>query len=221
VLASGGTLLGSAFGEAYIKPIYVDPSPTGWNTRGVVPFVAHAKDNFAVGVVSQDLTSAAGFWSITLVSAHENFDSTDGDPDGKPIPGVVPQPVQDAEIDYGLSNKGTGTGNVSLIFMESIQDAGPLEGVTMHAVVTHEIGHTAGYEIKHSEERGLGATGLLRESPSAFSSATGNQSFDNDAQSKMRSVVVWQCDPEPINMTKDSLFLPLLWRSACLSQAFL
>lgn len=182
-LPSGGSLLGDAFGMAYIKPNYIDPGST-LNTRGTVPFREFADDDFGIGRASRDIDSENSFWATQIVGVHQNTAAYDGDPDADPAPATgigVPTPGFDEKFDWGVSAKGAGAANnVSLIFMETIRDVGPNSGMPQAAVVVHEIAHTAGSEIVHK------GTGLLREKE--FGSET---AFDNSTLWELRGVIQW------------------------------
>jgi hypothetical protein len=183
-LPNGGTLISSAFGDAYILPVYVDPNPIGWNTKGTVTFQRHANDGFTDASSSRNLTSANDFWATQVIGAHENKPGTDADPDGSPAPASgagVPLPSFDATIDYGYSNKGnSANANVSMIFLETIRDYGPSQGMSEASVVTHEVGHTAGYENPHR------STGIMRASE--FGSET---NFDDESLYLFRNTILW------------------------------
>lgn len=184
-LADGGALLTSAFGEAYIKPIYVDSASL--NPRRVVDFERHLEDTLtSVTWANRDLDSQARFWATLLVSAHENWPHTDGDGDGDRTPRPdfrpYPDPLTDSEFDYGYSGpQGLfyPDQNVSAIFMETLRDRGPLANLMLSEVVTHELGHTAGGGLGHT------ATGLL------MADYSGQTSFDNATQAAFRSVITW------------------------------
>ena len=103
-------------------------------------------------------------------------------------PAGIPLNTWDMELEFGASGVGSDGGNASVIFMETLREYTNV--VSEAALVTHELGHTAGYEIKHEETR-LGPsshTGLLAEQPTVF---TNRDAFDQDAQRRMRQVTTW------------------------------
>jgi hypothetical protein len=189
-----GNVISSAFGTAYVLPLYVDSGVAGnWNTVGTVPMVdqgndyRHLSDNLAaIGYDSgplknRDLTSTAAFWTTLVVGAFENKPDTDGDPGFDAVfgPGAPASKVigSDSEIDFGVSGKTGSDQNISAIFLESIRDIGfPSDA----EVVTHEVGHTAGSGLSHTK------TGLLMKSGYA-----GRKQFDNYCLWFMRGLDVW------------------------------
>jgi hypothetical protein len=195
-LPDGGNLLASAFGMAYILPIYVDPGPDSWNVRGTVPFRTKLEDNLDAIDGLRDLTSKEDFWTTLLVGAYENKAWTDGDPDGD-WPVGTPLVGTDSKFDWGVSDKN----NRSAIFLETIRDVGPAQGKTEPLIVTHEIGHTAanglsgpgfdwyghtlgGAEGEKLEKRHFS---IMNEAPNSAQDTL----FDNETQAFFRSVKVW------------------------------
>jgi hypothetical protein len=186
-LPDGGPLLQSAFGAAYIQPIYVDPVGGSLNTVGTVSFMRHLQDDLgaiATGT-NRNLASSASFWTTLLVGCFEDFRTTDADPDGLAPVGIgIPTPLADVDgFDLGYSGKNGSDQNRSAIFLETIDDLSR-QGQTAtpeSLIVTHEIGHTVGSGTGHT------LTGILREHPSS----PGDNNFDNETMKKFRTVIVW------------------------------
>jgi hypothetical protein len=179
-LPDGGALLQSAFGVAYISPIYVDPGPNSWNSVGTVSFTRKLYDGFSsIGGANRNLTSSAAFWTTLVVGAFENTDPTDGDSDGLAPPGLgIPSPAApNSGFDWGVSDA-----NTSAIFLETIDDLNRQgQGATgENVVVTHEIGHTVGSGTGHT------ATGIMVARPTNT-----EMFFDNETMRKFRSIDIW------------------------------
>lgn len=184
-LPSGGALIDSAFGNAYIKPIYVDAgTPNSPNTAGTIPFERHFNDNFGAADNAQQLASAPLYWATLLVGAFENKPATDGDADGVAAPVIGAPPVeQDSSFDYGVSP--TGGVNVSIIYLETIDDFARQQAIftdEAHTVV-HEIGHTAGNGIDGHDANW---NGIMQAGAPVLP-----MFFDNVHLAFMRSVGTW------------------------------
>jgi hypothetical protein len=193
-LPSGGSLLQSAYGEAYIAPQYVDPG-SSWNPRGTLRFVRHLEDD-AIGstamddiAASRDLTSAPGFWATLVVGCFENYAATDADPDGlgpKQFGHVDDDSLTGPGLDYGASPlHGI---NTSAIYLETIRDANASANHftdEAHTVV-HELGHTAGAGIDgHPPEPSTVETIMRAGAP------RGEDHFSNQNLAWFRSVSTW------------------------------
>ncbi|MDD5676703.1 MAG: hypothetical protein PHW60_01770 [Kiritimatiellae bacterium] len=129
---SGGTLINTAFADAYIKPEsvpaeYIDNDvPFNRNLEGVIEWPSVVGSH-------KDLSDAEDFWLVYLLAAYQSEVATDYDPDtGNPQ--IIKGEAQDA------FNRGA-------IYVEPIRE---LENVPVyprqeeeHSVV-HEIGHEGG-----------------------------------------------------------------------------
>ena len=186
-LPDGGALLQSAFGNAYIRPLYLDQHLPGVDSpNDTVQFQAHLRDDLDAIDDARNAQSEADFWSTLVVGCFENTPETDGDPDGN-APGSNLNYLlvgRDQSMDWGYSGAVSAVlsdQNRSAIFLETIRDVGPASSMPEAAVVTHEIGHTWSTESNpHKSE------GLMREVE--FGSS---ETFDNDSLAKFRSTNVW------------------------------
>lgn len=179
-LASGGTLLESAYRQMYVLPLYADK----FNTRTTVSFDRHVDYLDLVGGSSldnsRDLPNENGFWSSLLVSAFEPAADVDADADGSWLLGAAINVVPE-QAEYGLTPKSNFIDNLSIIFLETIRDMKNATTDEAHTVV-HELGHAGRDDAADAHP----ATGIMRET-----APRGETEFDTDTQRRIRSKVLW------------------------------
>jgi len=138
---SGGTLIESAYGEAYIKPVNV---PSGYVDTDST-FYRNLSSGLLSGWTSKvsekkDLTDAADFWVVHLLAAWQPSADKDYDPDtvdpGDPSPDIVQGEALDSD-------------NTGAIYVEPIRELEILPfapRIHEEHTVVHEIGHQGGGE---------------------------------------------------------------------------
>lgn len=136
---SGGTLIDTAYAEAYIKPENVPASFVDIDST----FYRNLSSGFLSGWTSKvmakkDLTDSADFWVVHLLAAWQGEVDNDFDPDkvgpGEPGPEIVKGEA--------LDSKNTGA-----IYIEPIREMEiivPLPRINEEHTVVHEIGHQGG-----------------------------------------------------------------------------
>lgn len=136
-LPSGGALIAPALAEAYIFPVYADPTYSD-----VVAFKMHLGADDADGGgpwnAQRDLAENSLFWSVHLVGCWEYEEDEDADPDTCSNPAFPPG--------YETATVGTyGDCRSIAIYLQAIADQYACGTTTdeNHAVV-HEIGHSLG-----------------------------------------------------------------------------
>lgn len=183
-LADGGTVLFTAFGGAYILPVYAD----AFNFRVTIPFNENLEDYEVYSALdnAEDMSSSGRFWHTLIVSCFQPKASADADGDGTPaVLGVTV--IAEGAI-YGSSPSDTVNGdwNESAIFLETIRDmiaAGT--ALTDEAfTVTHEIAHTGSHPHHTS-------TGLMMEGAPKTVNTASNDQFANASQAIFRDLLMW------------------------------
>ncbi len=180
----GGTLLISAFAEAYILPVYAD----AYNIRTSIPFQPNTglKGTFFDIDDAQDFESSSDCWITLVVGCFQPAKGEDADPDG-----ISPVTHFTIKSDSGSTTGASptlavgGGFNVSAIFLEVIDDMFRTLGNSTltdeaHTVV-HEIGHTAGANgLGHQKE------GIMRDA-----APKGETSFNAISIRHFRTITTW------------------------------
>ncbi len=142
----GGSLITSAFADAYVLPIYADAF------QSIVAFNMHLSDSelqFGIGWNNGDfLSSTSTFWSCLIVGCWEADEDYDADPDFCFSITTPTIPRDGAELgDFGVTVDSKGD---SAIFLQAIIDQASCANTSDEAhTVVHEIGHTCGQHSQH------------------------------------------------------------------------
>lgn len=152
---NGGQVLVTAFGEAYILPVY---APVTY--MDIVDFTRHLSD-WAVeygGSWSddRDLESTPEFWSCLVVGAWEPEQDDDADPDYcfNLIPPFTARPGAEAPT-TGITDDDSGR---AAIYTQALADvAGCTSSTDESHTVTHEVAHTSGSHPQHISNSIMGA----------------------------------------------------------------
>jgi len=142
-----GPVMMRDFAEAYIKPEKMPPSE---NENTQTQFVLN------VGVLyltlgswgdCRDLPSFNEYWCAHVILAYQGPDDEDFDPDGTPLTPPFLPGVEFEALLLGYNYSYPTWGHTAWVFVEASRDsraADPgIQGDTVDAIMTHEVGHTA------------------------------------------------------------------------------